>query len=250
MFYEVIGEGPPLLFLHGFLEDSTMWKDLYGSFTDHQKIYIDLPGHGKSPVYDLSEYSMSFMAQSVVSILNKLEIDEPIVIGHSMGGYVGLELLKIYKLRKLVLFNSNFWADEEERVQNRNRVIQVVQKNKQLFLREAIANLFFVRNNKIDQIIDQLVSKAQMMNKEEIIKTTIGLRDRLEHKQTVEEFHSIVHIIQAENDPIIPLKRMQENLQTCTKKPEFYLIQNSGHMSVWENLKATKRILTEIVSKV
>ncbi|MCB0477367.1 MAG: alpha/beta hydrolase [Crocinitomicaceae bacterium] len=246
--YQIIGEGAPIVFLHGFLEDSSMWEDVKTAFPKHQLLLIDLPGHGESPSYNLEAYSMKFMAEKVDEIIKDRKIENPIVIGHSMGGYVGLELLKIRSLRRLILFNSNFWEDSEERIQNRNRVIEVVQKNKLVFLNEAIRNLFYVENDFTSRTIQDLIQKAKEINELDIIKSTKGLRDRLNNKEIVSTYSEKICVVQAENDPIIPSEYMEDALNQLTKKPKFYMIENSGHMSVWENLKATRRILTEIVS--
>ena len=48
--FKIEGEGFPLLFLHGFLEDSRMWEFLSTSSLNYKKIFIDLPGHGGSSV--------------------------------------------------------------------------------------------------------------------------------------------------------------------------------------------------------
>lgn len=249
LYYTREGSGRPLVLLHGFLEDLSMYENLMESFPSYETIRIDLPGHGKSPGYDITHYSMKFMAEKVAELLEFLKIEEPIVIGHSMGGYVGLELLCLIDLDRLILFNSNFWADSEERKANRNRVIEVVKKNKTVFLLEAIRNLFFIDTEETREEIKKLVEAGTQLEIEDIIKSTIGLRDRLDHSETIEKFASQIEVVQAENDPIIPLEFMQNQLNGFKKRPELHIIQNSGHMSVWENPKATNRILTELVFK-
>ncbi|MEZ4936196.1 MAG: alpha/beta hydrolase [Crocinitomicaceae bacterium] len=244
----LIGKGSPVVFLHGFLEDSTMWHDVISTFPKNQLVFLDLPGHGKSPSYELDAYSMKFMAEKVDEALCITNIENPVVIGHSMGGYVGLELFKIRKLDKLILFNSNFWEDSKERIQNRNRVIEVVQNNKLVFLNEAIRNLFYIENEFTLNTIQDLVCRAKEMEEIDIVRSTKGLRDRLNNSDFVKNHANKITIVQAENDPIIPLEQMVLNIEQLEKKPKFHLVENSGHMSVWENLKATKRILTAIIS--
>ena len=58
-----------------------------------QNIFIDLPGHGASELSDFSETpSIDFMADEVLKVLNLLTLESYSIIGHSMGGYVGLLL--------------------------------------------------------------------------------------------------------------------------------------------------------------
>lgn len=64
--YQLVGEGPLTVFLHGFLESSTMWEPLNLTDLPGTKLLIDLPGHGKSPLSDPSEIpSMKFMDEEV-----------------------------------------------------------------------------------------------------------------------------------------------------------------------------------------
>lgn len=248
--YSVKGKGEnTIVLLHGFLEDSSMWDDLESIFTKFKTILIDLPGHGMSKNYQLNNFSMSNMALEVQNILKQENIFKPIVIGHSMGGYVGLELMQLIEINQLILFNSNFWADSEERKVNRNRLIQVVGKNKSLFLNEAIPNLFAVENLKIKAIQSKLIQLASEMNIEEIIKSTEGLRDRKDHTELVEQNSEIIKIVQADLDPIIPAEEMKQKVGVLKKQPEIHFVRKSGHMSVWENLKATKSVLTNLVSQ-
>lgn len=115
--FTVEGEGKTLVFLHGFLESSTMWSYLDLNELPAQRIFIDLPGHGKSELTDTSEWpSIDFMTDEVMNVLTKLRIESYNVIGHSMGGYIGLLLKeKDNRCEKVILMNSNFWADSEKK---------------------------------------------------------------------------------------------------------------------------------------
>ena len=115
--YTIQGEGFPVVFIHGFLEDLTMWRHM-APITGFQSICIDLPGHGLSEASE--DLAIPSMATQVALLLDALNIDKFHVVGHSMGGYVGLELLSSDdRTQKLVLMNSNFWSDDEEKKNNR-----------------------------------------------------------------------------------------------------------------------------------
>lgn len=132
-----------LVFLHGFLEDATMWKPFNQLEKEFHCIYLDLPGHGQKKHLKDACSSMQAMAQQLFSELSELELSSYDCIGHSMGGYVALELARLdNRMNNLILLNSNHWEDSEEKKQNRVRVAKAVQKNLPLFVREAIPNLF------------------------------------------------------------------------------------------------------------
>jgi len=91
--YTVHGEGPAWVFLHGFLESSTMWDYLPLDDLPIQQIRIDLPGHGWS--FELLDApSIHLMALEVQRVLDHLEISSFSVVGHSMGHMWGWSLPK------------------------------------------------------------------------------------------------------------------------------------------------------------
>ena len=133
--FRVSGEGKTIVFLHGFLESLTMWDYLPLEQLGSRNIFIDLPGHGKSPLTDKSEHaSLEFMADEVIAVLAHLEVAEFSLVGHSMGAYVGLLIKqKLESCNLLVLLNSNFWCDNEQKKIDRLRVVKIVLKAKNIY---------------------------------------------------------------------------------------------------------------------
>lgn len=136
--FRVEGKGRTLVFLHGFLESSSMWTFLNINRLYAQNIFIDLPGHGNSALTDNSERpSIEFMAHEVLKVLNFLKIESYSIVGHSMGGYVGLLVKEMdSRCEKVVLINSNFWSDNEQKKKDRLRVAEIVFKAKKVFIRK------------------------------------------------------------------------------------------------------------------
>ncbi len=232
VYYRVSGQGHPVLFLHGFLEDASIWETGVHLLKEkHQVILVDLPGHGQSNC-PTTVCSMPLMAKIVDELLGELNIENPIVFGHSMGGYVGLELLKL-RSAKLVLVHSNFWSDGPQKRIDRDRVVEVVQQNKSLFVKQAIPNLFYpvhLADNQ-DQILS-LIERASGMPELAIAAATLGMRDR-ENNAELLTAHEIT-IIQGENDPIIPLEMMLDHLRLVQVKPDLRIIKECGHMGFFE----------------
>ena len=92
LYYEIHGAGEPILFLHGLGSSTQDWefqRDVFAA--DYQVILVDARGHGRSDKpRDL--YSVSIMAQDIITLLKVLEIDAVNVVGLSMGGMTGLQL--------------------------------------------------------------------------------------------------------------------------------------------------------------
>jgi pimeloyl-ACP methyl ester carboxylesterase len=134
--YRVFGNGHPVVFLHGFLEDVSMWDFLDTPLIPFQAICIDLPGHGLSQLTDDSP-SIEFMTDEVLKVVGYLKLAEFHIVGHSMGGYVAL-LIKENRIdcRKIVLLNSNFWEDSPEKKSDRIRIADLVFQAKDVNLKQ------------------------------------------------------------------------------------------------------------------
>lgn len=110
LYYEISGEGEPLIYLHGGISSCRDFDNYISGFIKtHKVITYDRRGHGRS--YDSDEQlSYSSMADEANLFLEYLGIDSAYVIGWSDGGVVGLQLAARYpsKVRKLVAVGANY----------------------------------------------------------------------------------------------------------------------------------------------
>ena len=104
---EVRGEGPAVLFVHGYPLNRTLWQHQVGALTGFRRIAPDLRGLGLSDAPDLG-YSMATYADDLAALLDALHADQVVICGLSMGGYVALEFARRYRsrLRGLVLMST------------------------------------------------------------------------------------------------------------------------------------------------
>ena len=245
--FRVEGEGIAIVFLHGFLESISMWDYLPLHELQCKKIFIDLPGHGKSELNaNFDAPSLEFFADEVLRVLHHLKIDEFSVVGHSMGGYVALILKHQFPgCDKVVLLNSNFWSDSERKKKDRVRMADIAFKAKKIMINEAIPNLF---GNPADfkEEIDKLKSEAMEMSSEAIAYASLAMRERADYTNEVNSNPAHYFIIHGENDRLIQL----EDIMSKTKDhSQLYFIPNAGHMAHIENTKVVIRILKNIIFK-
>ena len=96
--YELEGEGPPLVLLHGLSEDLEWWRD-YGYVEslkkDYKLILIDARGHGASDKpHNPDAYKLELFVNDIVCVLGDLRIGKAHFLGFSMGGWVGFGIGK------------------------------------------------------------------------------------------------------------------------------------------------------------
>jgi 2-succinyl-6-hydroxy-2,4-cyclohexadiene-1-carboxylate synthase len=239
--FRVEGEGKTIVFLHGFLESISMWDYLELSKLPCKKVFIDLPGHGKSQLNtNFDAPSLRFFADEVILVLNHLQIDYFSVVGHSMGGYVALILKhQLTRCEKVILLNSNFWADNEQKRKDRVRMADIAFKAKRVLINESIPNLF---GNPADfkEEIDKLKSEAMEMTSEAIAYASLAMRERSDFSEEVNSNPADYFIIHGEHDGLIPF----EDIASKTKdQSQLYFIPNAGHMAHIENTKKVVELI-------
>jgi pimeloyl-ACP methyl ester carboxylesterase len=111
VYYEVYGEGRPLVLLHGaFYTINMNWGQLIPELSKTRKVIaIEMQGHGHTPFSD-RELSMITLANDVEKVMDYLKIDSADVAGYSMGGSVAYQFAVISpkRLRKLVIISSTY----------------------------------------------------------------------------------------------------------------------------------------------
>lgn len=235
VYYTLVGQGSPIVLLHGFLESSSIWNAIATPLSENfQILIVDLPGHGKTEVMGDS-HSMELMAELVHSLVCDLGIETPCLLGHSMGGYVALAYAEKYptKLSHLILLNSTAQADTPERIANRNRALEFMKKERMGFIASAIPQLFTEASClQYKNEIKQLIKEAYSFPKQGIMANIRGMRDRKDRIAVLKQLDRPKMLICGENDPIVPIQHSKK-LASTTKTPIEILA--GSHMSWLEN---------------
>lgn len=242
--YSVSGQGKTVTLLHGFLENSTMWKDTVTVLEKtHQVITIDLLGHGKTECLGYV-HTMEDFANAINVVLTHLNITSTTLIGHSLGGYVALAFAEIKPelIKGLCLMNSTPFADSQERILLRNRAIKVAKSNYENLVSMSISNLFFEDNRlRFEKEIEHIKTEALKTPLQSYVATQEGMKIRIDRTAILENLNCKKLIIAGKNDPILSksdvLNLEQLNGITIT-------ILDGGHMSHVEN---KEEFLQEIV---
>lgn len=240
--YRMFGNGHPVIFIHGFLESMSMWNYLSLEETGYKIILVDIPGHGNSELSEnITDPSLNLFAESIKLLAAGLELGGYDVVGHSLGGYVALELKKIDpNCQKLVLMNSNFWEDSEQKKKDRIRVAELALKAKDHFVNEAIPGLFY-RHSKDDQEVVDLIQEAKQMEGDGIAFASLAMRNRKDNSELLAAKPEEFLIIHGAHDPLVGPEKLKEELGSIPVK--VVILKNSGHMSHIEQPKELKEAI-------
>jgi pimeloyl-ACP methyl ester carboxylesterase len=244
------GKGRAIVLLHGFLGDLSMWNNLADQLSKKNRVIaIDLLGHGKSGSFDKIN-TMEAMADAVHSVIRHLKLRRFILLGHSMGGYVGLAFAEKFpeQLLGLGLLNTTALADTTEKKKNRNRAIEAVKENNKVFIRLTIPNLFSEKNKIIfKKEIDDLINSALLMQPESIIAALKGMQSRVDRCHVLRNESYKKLLIIGLNDPILNY----QSFKLQTKKTNVDTVEISGgHMSYIENIEEFTYNIMHFIEKL
>lgn len=247
--YQSQGTGQAIVFIHGFMEDRSMWQYHYQAMSAHHKcIAIDLPGHGASDM--LSEvHSMPLMAAVVQAVLQAEGVEKAVLIGHSMGGYVAVAMAQESPqfISGLVLFNSHVAADNPQHKNNRLRTIALVENNCARFIAAFIPDLFAPANRERCAAIIQRQQKiAKAMPPAAIVAALKGMMQRRDGVATLAQLPCPVLFIRGAQDNRIDMASLQQQLDVC-EPAHLLCLPFAGHMAWAEAPEATLECLSDFV---
>ncbi|QTE21273.1 alpha/beta fold hydrolase [Polaribacter cellanae] len=229
------GKGTAIVLIHGFLENSTMWKDIIPEISKRNRIItIDLLGHGKTDCIGYS-HSMELFAETVEAVLKHLRIRKSILIGHSLGGYVALAFAdkNPQKVKGLCLLNSTSNEDDNERKNLRLRANKMIQDNFTNMVRMSFLNLFGEESRqKFKEEMKSALHEALQTPIQGYIATQEGMRIRSNRNHILAENDFKKLIIVGEKDPVLNFKI---SINEAKKTNSEVVIFNNGHMSHIEN---------------
>lgn len=247
--YHIKGKGAPIVFIHGFCEDSSMWENFIIPFSKNKIIRIDLPGFGTSDV--IENLSVEQAADIIKDVLDDLEIKKCIIIGHSMGGYVSLAFAKKYSalLNGLGIFHSHPYADTEEKKEGRKKSIEFIKKNSHIhYIKQLIPALFpskFAGSNNF--LVNKMIHQASSFPANGIINGLQLMLNRPDQSEVLKNIKCPVLFIVGLDDELVPVEKSLEQ----TALPDvahIHVLKGIGHMGMFESPKATQKMVKQFVA--
>lgn len=233
--YDDVGEGNiPIIFLHGFPFDKSMWaKQLDFFATTNRVIAIDIRGFGKS-TDESTPLSIDLFSDDLMLFMNQMKISKAIICGLSMGGFIALNAQARFpdRFEAIILCDTQCIADTIEVKLNRYKTIDEIALNGTLNFNEAFIKKVFCKNSFTNkqEIVTQLRSVV-MANPEQIIINGLkALAERSETCSTLPEINIPTLIICGREDEVTPLEQ-SEFLHTSIKASVLHIIDNAGHVS-------------------
>lgn len=246
------GSGPAVVLLHAFPLNSKQWEGQIESLSDRFRfIAPDLQGFGGSTAPDdESTYSMDSYADDVAAILDELGLDEVVLTGLSMGGYISFAFLRRHRDRvsALVLADTKADADPPEAKEKRSTQQAQVRTDGTAGLIEGLSGALLgepTRNKKPDVV--EATKKLMAENPPAgFIGALEAMKNRPDSNGELASIAVPTLVIVGENDGVTPVAA-SEALNAGIPGSKLVVIPEAGHLSNLEAPEAFNGALAEFL---
>jgi len=248
LYYEIKGQGEPILFIHGLGASTRDWEFQVDAFQDYQVITFDLRGHGKSDKPN-QDYTVPLFAKDTALLIQTLSFQSVHVVGHSLGGMVAFQLAVDHPklVKTLTIVNSAPAV-----------VFPRIRDHFTFFLRSVYVKLFGMHLLS-SNLSKMLFPKPEQIKLREIFvkrwcendpKAYLHALKAFRHWDILDKISKIACptlIIAAENDytPVELKEAYAKKMQNC----ELVVIQDSGHLTIVDQYEIFNNTLRKFLLK-
>lgn len=231
LYYQIHGDGPPLILLHGGLANSDYWYNQTLVFAEKYKVIaIDSRGHGRS-TFTEEPITYALMASDVIALMDTLGIERTDVVGWSDGGIIGLDLAIHHpeRLHKLIAYGANY---------NPSGMRSDLSKNEKF-------------NNYIAKAAEDYQKVAPDPLRWDAFLENIGNMWATEPNYTPEQLVTITTstlILDGEEEEVIDINHTKQ-MAGLIPTAKLILMPGVGHFAPWEQPKKFNEIVLDFLTK-
>lgn len=256
--YEIEGNGPPVMLIHGFAEDGMIWQYQRALLKRHYTLIIpDLPGSGQSDILSpggfQSSSAIEMYAAVLKQILDRENIGQCTFMGHSMGGYVALAFARHYPecLNGLGLIHSTAFPDNDEKKAMRSKGIKFMQRfGAKEFLKQSIPNLFGAAfTQQYPEQIEAHIKRSEYFDVVSLVQYYEAMMERPDRTDMLEKLSVPVLFIIGEEDRSVSL---EDSLKQCSipSRTLVHILPDTAHMGMWEQKDRTGNAMMEFLDYI
>jgi len=248
--YDASGNGSPLVLLHGFPFNRTLWREQVEAFRGHYRcICVDLRGHGETTATgDIA--TMEEMAADVAALLDELQIERVALGGLSMGGYVALAFYRSFpeRVRSLILADTRPQADTDEARRSREETATRVLREGMTIIADAMLPKLLAPSTYAER--PDIVARVRAMilntNPWGAVAALRGMAARRDQTELLHKIQCPTLIMVGSLDAITP-PGDAEALHREIRGSHLAVIEGAGHVSNLERPEQFNRALANFL---
>jgi 3-oxoadipate enol-lactonase len=247
---EVRGDGPAVLFVHGYPFDRSIWSHQVAALDGYRRIAPDLRGMGASDAPDLG-YSMEIYAADLAALLDVLAVEEVVLCGLSMGGYIAFECLRRWRqrVRGLVLMDTRAEADTAEGRKARDAAAALARDGGADAVTESLLPQVLGRSTRTGASIT--VERVRGMMSSTPVPGLVGalaaMRDRPDSSPLLAELAGVPTLVMVGEEDALTPPDVARAMADRIPGARLVTIPGSGHLPPVERPVETTRALLEFL---
>ena len=246
---QVRGDGPALLFIHGFPFDHGLWRHQLRTFPGWMRIAPDLRGAGLSDA-PAAGYSMTRYADDLVQVLDALDVAAAVVCGLSMGGYIAFDVLRRHRsrVRAAILCDTRSEADSEDGRRGREEMIKLAQAGGAGAVADAMIPSLLAAETKAErpEVEAEVREMIQRVPVPGMVGALQAMRDRPDSTALLAELRLPVLVVAGAMDGITTPQAGME-MAGKIKGARFATVAGAGHLPPLEQPFVTTRLVADFL---
>ncbi len=246
-FHEDVGEGTPVLLLHGFPFDSRSFAPQLAHPPEGVRLIVpDHRGFGRSSLPP-GPATMEAMAEDALGLLDQLGLPSVVVGGVSMGGYVAIALTRLDpgRVRGLLLIDTQSLPDDAEGRERRERVAREVEAHGVGELVEGMLPKLLCPDAPVRAQVEAMMRGQRPAA---VAAASRGMATRTDGKDILSRFGGPCAVVVGAHDTITPLEKAQQ-LQSLVSGATLHVIDGAAHLPNLEQPEAFDVVLRELVAR-
>ena len=238
--YDDLGSGPTVILLHGYPFDRSMWREQidFLSARGYCVIAPDLSGFGETVNEARGTITtMADMARDVATLMDELKVDQAVICGLSMGGYIAFEFVHLFptRARALVLAGTRAPADNEQEKQARAQQVEdMLAKGMDGVAEATLPKLLAPRTlAEKPEVVAQMREMILGANPEGAAAAQRGMAARHDHSLNLPSINVPALVIVGRQDPIRPVTDA-EFMHDRIRESRLQIIEDAAHMTNME----------------
>lgn len=247
------GSGQPIVFLHAFPLNRTMWTEQEAALSSQFRVItVDLRGHGESDA-PLWHYSLDQTAEDICALLDHLSIAQALFVGLSMGGYLLMAFYRKYahRVKGMVLADTRAQADTPEGKAGRFQMAQIAYKQgpsaiADIMIPKLLSPATIQTRPEIAQRVRTMIERNQISG---IAGNLMAMAERPDSAPLLQQIACPTQIIVGELDQATPpadAKLMAEQIPHA----RLAIIPRAAHLANLEQPEAFTRLIEEFSSEL
>lgn len=250
----VRGHGPPILLVHGFPLDSSIWSGQIDGLADKYRVIApDLRGFGRNEPVTAEAITMDEFADDLNDLLDSLDVEGPVCYcGLSMGGYIGFRFIEKYgeRLSSLILCDTRPGADSEEGKTNRRQLAEkVLRSGAETAVEAMLPKLVSQKTNaERPDVLEQLRGTIQTTDPRSIAAALHGMARRPDSTPLLSKIAVPTLVLCGAEDTLTPPDVMRD-MAAKIPNAEYVEIPETGHMAPMEDPAAVNAVIRRFLAQ-